>query len=103
MPWETDGSSKRRQELPRDWDAVRRRVLDRDGHRCQYPRSRGGICGQPANQVDHWVGRDDHREESLLSLCAWHHRQKTQSESAQARRAIQDKTLHPVEKHPGLR
>jgi 5-methylcytosine-specific restriction protein A len=102
MPWETDGSSKRRLELPHDWDATRRRVLARDNWLCRYPRSRGGDCGQPATDVDHWVDRDDHRDQSLRSLCSWHHKQKTAKESAEARRQIQDKTRHPVERHPGL-
>jgi 5-methylcytosine-specific restriction endonuclease McrA len=103
VPWETDGSSARRQELPHDWDTIRKRVLDRDNHQCQHRRSSGRICGQPANQVDHWRDRDDHRDEALWALCRWHHTQKTQQESADARRQILAKTRHPIERPPGLR
>lgn len=105
MPWTTDGSSARRQELPPDWDQIRTRVGDRDGWRCQWPRQgrAGGICGSPANQCDHKKDRHSHRDEDLWMLCEWHHKQKTQSESAEARRAIQAKAKMPVERHPGLR
>lgn len=102
MPWETDGSSKRRLELPPGWDAMRRETLERDGYRCQQKRSRGGICGQPANQVDHIVPGNDHSPENRQSLCGWHHRKKTEQESAEARRKIAAKGRMPVGKHPGL-
>lgn len=99
MPWET---SNRKAELPTGWDAIRTRVLGRDRYRCQWPREgrRDGICGAAATDVDHKLNRDDHRDEALWSLCGWHHSQKTQQESAEARRAIAAKGLHPVEKHP---
>lgn len=106
MPWETDGSSKRRLELPHNWyTEIVPTVKRRDGNVCQWPRpSRaGGICGQPGRDVDHKTDRNSHRLEDLWLLCRWHHRKKTEAESAEARRAILDKTRHPVEKNPGLR
>lgn len=102
MPW---SSSDRKSELPHDWDTVRKRVLDRDGHRCQWPRAgrRDGICGAPATDVDHRVHRDDHRDESLWALCRWHHNRKTQDESTAGKQALAAKLRHPVDRHPGLR
>jgi hypothetical protein len=38
----------------------------------------------------------------LWMLCAWHHRKKTEQESAEARRKILAKGKMPVRKHPGL-
>lgn len=104
MPWETNGSSKRRLELPPNWyTEIRPRILKRDGYVCQQRRSdRPGICGQPANQVDHINDPHDHSDDNLQSLCAWHHRKKTEGESAEARRRIAAKGKMPVRKHPGL-
>jgi hypothetical protein len=102
MPWETEGSSKRRLELPPDWDAIRTRVGNRDGWKCQWPRSRGGVCGSKANQCDHKESGSDHSEANLWMLCQWHHMHKTGQASAESRRAQQAKGLHPVERHPGL-
>jgi 5-methylcytosine-specific restriction endonuclease McrA len=103
MPWE---SSNRKSELPSDWDAVRQRIGDRDGWRCQWPRSgagrANGICGQPANQCDHKEPGGDHSETNLWMLCRWHHNRKTQEESTAGKRALADKGRHPVERHPGL-
>jgi hypothetical protein len=99
MPWE---SSNRKSELPSDWDAVRQRIGDRDGWRCRWPRSRGGECGQPANQCDHKEPGSDHSDSNLWMLCRWHHNRKTQEESTAGKRALADKGRHPVERHPGL-
>lgn len=101
MPW---SSSDRKSELPADWPQRRQRVGDRDGWRCQWPRLRraGGICGSPANQCDHRGEPWDHDENALWMLCEYHHKIKTAGESAVARRAIQAKTRHPVERPPLL-
>lgn len=101
MPW---SSSDRKAELPPDWDARAERVRRRDGERCQWPRPdrRTGICGSPGRDVDHRLDPHDHRDEALWTLCRWHHTQKTQQESAEARRALLAKTQHPVERAPGL-
>lgn len=105
MPWEMNGSSTRKQELPPDWEAIRQRVGDRDGWRCRWPRRDrpAGICGSPANQCDHWKDRNDHSDDALWMLCEWHHRKKTEGESAEARRKQLAKGKYPVERHPGLR
>lgn len=101
---ESRWTGARKLELPSDWEARRKRRLEEDGYRCQWPRTSRpeGICGAPATDVDHWVHRDDHRHESLKSLCGYHHRGKTQQESAESRRKIAAKGRMPVERHPGL-
>lgn len=97
VPWD---SSNRKSELPADWPQRRRRVGDRDGWRCQWPRTGRGICGSPARDCDHREGSHDHRDEALWMLCRFHHNRKTQGESAEARREIIAKTRHPVERPP---
>ena len=79
-PW---AGSDRRSRLPRNWAAIRKRVLDRDGHRCQL---RLPGCTVVATEVDHRVaGIDDHRESSLQSACNHCHKIKSASEGAAAR------------------
>lgn len=98
MPWET---SRRRAELPPDWQLRRIRVLRRDGYRCQARDSRGITCGRPANQVDHiQPGRDDTLE-NLQALCRWHHAHKSSAEGNAARRRPRQRN-DDHETHPGL-
>lgn len=99
MPWAT---SRRRAQLPRDWPAIRRRILQRDGHQCRWT-TNGQRCPQPATDVDHRRDPDSHADADLWSLCADHHKAKTARESADARRAILAKARHPAEQHPGFR
>lgn len=91
--------STRKATLPPNWAAVRRAVLDRDGHRCTWA-DEHGRCGQQANQVDHMGDRDDHRLSVLRSLCAWHHGQVSARQGNAARRPVTAR--RPVERHPGL-
>lgn len=99
MTWST---SNRRDELPKDWGVIRRGVLERDAHSCQWPLSFGGVCGQPANEVDHRYSPTDHNPHSLWSLCPYHHMRKTAGESHAGRRG-QAKRKRNVEQHPGAR
>lgn len=100
MPWETAGKAR----LPKDWHQRRARVLRRDGHRCQYPRHSGGVCGQPANTCDHVVpfvegGTDD--ESNLRALCEDHHYRKTAQEAARGRERQRAPRRRGEEPHPG--
>ena len=107
-------SSDRRSRLPSDWELIRKRVLRRDSPngsdwrlaQCQYEiPGTDDICGMTANQVDHIVPGDDHRDSNLQSLCEMHHRRKSSSEGAAAvkanRRKIAKRYVR-TEEHPGL-
>lgn len=91
-------SSSRRSDLPANWPALRRQALERDGYRCR----RVG-CHEDATDVDHARARDDHRLESLESLCGEHHRAKTLAEAQAAARELRAKAHHPREQHPARR
>ncbi|KPC89936.1 HNH endonuclease [Streptomyces sp. NRRL F-6602] len=99
MAWE---GSTRRQRLPKDWPARRRRVLRRDGHRCVELYSDGRRCTQPATDVDHIVPGDDHRMENLRALCSWHHARKSAHEGGTAAARTRVSTARPRPSHPAL-
>lgn len=97
-PWAT---SNRRTQLPNDWRQRRRQALTRDGHRCTWT-DHGRRCPNPATDVDHRTPGNDHRLTNLQSLCADHHKRKTQAEAAAARQRIAARARRPPEPHPGL-
>lgn len=96
---------RRSAPLPKGWHRTRGRILKRDGRVCQWPLVTGGICGEPANQVDHKIGAaqgvDDHSEANLWALCQWHHDQKTGREASAVAHARPPRA-RPTEAHPGL-
>lgn len=96
---------RRSAPLPKGWERIRRRILRRDGHVCQWPLATGGRCLEPANQVDHKVnaasGSDDHSDGNLWVLCQWHHDQKTGREASAVAHALPPRA-RPAEQHPGL-
>ncbi|MEU0577877.1 HNH endonuclease signature motif containing protein [Streptomyces griseoincarnatus] len=83
MAWET---SNRRERLPDNWAAIRRRIIRRDGGVCVAPLlDSGQRCGEYGTDVDHIIPGDNHDLSNLQLLCRWHHTRKTQRESAAAR------------------
>jgi len=62
--------------MPPGWAATRRRVLNRDGHRCVQ-------CGNPASEVHHTSDRED--DASLVSLCHGCHASITAARARAAR------------------
>lgn len=118
MTWQ----GKRRKQLPSNWGAIRKRVLERDGYRCTHitPSANtapvNGVvfgiipmrCTERATEVHHINGPTDHRLESLRAICSYHHNLETQAEAAEARdkaRALNppvNPRLRPKSKHPGL-
>ncbi|MEU9400643.1 HNH endonuclease signature motif containing protein [Streptomyces sp. NPDC048242] len=83
MAWAT---SNRRKRLPANWEKLRQRVIRRAGGRCQAALlDTGQRCDYPGTDVDHIVRGDDHALTNLQLLCRWHHKEKTQAESAAAR------------------
>lgn len=96
--------SNRREHLPDDWKARRRRVLRRDGYRYTW-RHDGVRCLELATDVDHIVPGDDHGDANLRSLCDWHHQHKSSAEGGVARaeaRRRTDRRFRRSEPHPGL-
>jgi 5-methylcytosine-specific restriction endonuclease McrA len=109
MSWD---SSRRRSRFNKGWAKVRKAVLERDGHRCQWlvEDSDGfvrGRCGCPATAVDHKVrhaDRDDDSMSNLWSLCDYHHNLKTQVESAEGKRsAAARRRVQRFYEHPAFR
>jgi hypothetical protein len=97
--WE---NSDRRERLPADWPARRRKRLEIDGHRCTWRLPSGKRCPRKATDVDHRVeGSDDDRIEALQSLCADHHAKKTARAAARIKREKRQRRWRPQENHPG--
>lgn len=97
--------SNRREELPPDWEQIRRRVLRRDNSRCVEVDQYGRRCNASATDVDHIRPGDDHRLSNLRSLCSWHHNRKSGSEggaAAAANRRRNSQKFRRTETHPGL-
>lgn len=102
--------SNRKQELPSNWQALRKKILDRDNHECTWiERDENGIlrkCGKPANQVDHKRRGNNHHPDNLRSLCEHHHARKSASEgnlaSREKRAEIRKRFRKPTEVHPAL-
>lgn len=104
MPgWE---GSRRRQQLPKDWDKVRRRVLIRDQRSCRWIREdTGRRCGEHATEVDHIKAGGSDEEWNLQALCEYHHQRKSSSEGGAARAAARRRNagrLRRTEIHPAL-
>ncbi|GGY88412.1 HNH endonuclease [Streptomyces nitrosporeus] len=99
MAWE---GSTRRQRLPKNWPAIRRRVIRRDEGRCTALYSDGRRCELPGTDVDHIVPGDDHREANLRLLCPWHHQRKSSAEGGTAAAQVRVSVHRPKPQHPAL-
>ncbi|PYC75204.1 HNH endonuclease [Micromonospora arborensis] len=110
MTWE---GSNRAQRLPANWSSIRKRVLARDGHACQFvwrnERGRMEQCGKPATEVDHINPGDDHSMDNLRAACTACHAWKSSSEGGAAAARIRARERREVdgryrrtEQHPGL-
>ena len=65
--------------MPPGWDATRRRILTRDGHRCV-------LCGADACEVHHTIPGVE-ADELLVSLCSGCHAAITQAQAIAGRAA----------------
>jgi 5-methylcytosine-specific restriction protein A len=74
-------TSTRRERLPSNWSSIVRFIKRRDKGQCQWPG-----CQAKGTEVDHVIPNDDDDLTNLWLLCTDHHKAKTQSEAAQARR-----------------
>ncbi len=84
-------NSDRRDELPPDWQQLRRQALERDEYRCQWL----PLCGELGTDVDHIIPGLDHSLDNLQTLCNRHHLIKT------ARERVTYRQNRPREAHPG--
>ncbi len=99
MAW---SGSDRRSQLPRNWAAIRRRIIRRDEGRCTALYSDGRRCELPGTDVDHIVPGDDHRDVNLRLLCPWHHQHKSSSEGGTAAALTRVSIHKPRPAHPAL-
>ena len=85
MAWST---SNRRSRLPKNWQALRHRVMKRDGHRCTaaitLPDGSRRRCPDAATDVDHVIAGDNHALDNLRAICRWHHDRKSAQEGQAA-------------------
>lgn len=84
MPWHT---SSRRQQLPPNWNTIRRAVRERADGTCEHPG-----CTAPGTDCDHITDPTDHSLDNLQWLCLPHHKAKTQADLA----ATRAKLRHPM-------
>lgn len=84
--WRGSSATNRDAELPPDWPAIRRRVLDRDGQRCVWLLPSGARCPNGATDVDHIGSKHNHASWNLRSLCGPHHDKRTAEQGNAAKR-----------------
>jgi len=96
--------STRRARLPKNWPAITRRILERDGRQCRTRRAdTNRLCLKEARQVDHVRPGDDHRDENLAAICDYHHAIKSGREGGVASGAARRARRRPAgPPHPGL-
>jgi 5-methylcytosine-specific restriction protein A len=95
--WKT---SRRREELPPDWPALREAQLRRDDYRCVWILPSGQRCPNKATDVDHYGEKWEHHK--LRSLCSGHHDKRTAQqgvEEAARRRPVPPRSRRQ-QKHP---
>ena len=97
MSW---ADSSRRQELPRDWDAIRASVLREANWLCEIE-SPG--CSRMATDVDHKQRGNDHSRSNLRAACSKCHDKKSSAEGVNRRRELKAQRSRPAERHPGRR
>lgn len=91
-------NSRRRKELPANWQQLRREVLYRDGGQCVF-------CGNKATDVDHIDPHGPHDVDNLRALCHHCHMSRTQEQSVRARQRGNARPAphRPASRHPGLK
>ncbi|QBP31111.1 HNH endonuclease [Mycobacterium phage Refuge] len=98
MGW---AGSRRRQELPEDWEAIRLSVLQDAHWVCEIQLE--DRCVGTASEVDHIERGNDHSRSNLRAACHRCHAKKSSDEGNAARRRNQARGKRPPERHPGRR
>ncbi|AAC18447.1 HNH endonuclease [Mycobacterium phage Lakes] len=98
MSW---AGSKRRQELPEDWELnYRLPVLSAAGWLCEVD---GPGCVRAATDVDHKKPGNDHSRSNLQAICRVCHGKKSAAEGVARRRELKARRKRPEQRHPGRR
>lgn len=93
--WEAE--SRRRSELPADWEsAYRKPTMKAARGLCQI---RGPRCTHRATQIDHVGDKDDHTR--LRAACKPCHADRSSEQGVIARSDKKKRGLRPQERHPG--
>jgi len=95
-------NSQRRQQLPRDWQQIRKRIHDRANGQCEQ-QVNGQRCPNTGTDCHHAGAPDDHRDESLQWLCRDCHNVETAKESQRERIINQARLMHPMQRRKYLR
>lgn len=97
--------SRRREELPPDWEAIKARVFERDGHRCVWVMEKTGrrCTATWELECDHIDDNRDHRMSNLRTLCSFHHGIRTAQQGIEASRRRRAEGLRQPEGRPDLR
>jgi 5-methylcytosine-specific restriction endonuclease McrA len=93
-------ASRRRQELPPEWEEIRLAVLRDAEWMCELG---WAGCLVEATDVDHRKRGNDHSRSNLQALCSECHKKKTSREGVEARRKLRARRKRPPERHPGRR
>lgn len=96
MAWAT---SNRRQQLPANWQELRRLVLERDRGICQI---RDPGCVVRATDVDHVIPNGDDSPANLRAACRRCHARKSSREGGAASAANRARARRVPEPHPGV-
>lgn len=90
--------SKRRQELPSNWETVRALVSNRAHGQCEWTLPSGNRCPRHGTDCDHKEGKHVNDWRKMRWLCADHHKQATQRQAQAAKKA---KHAKREPRHPG--
>ncbi len=96
MPGRWQGS-RRREQLPANWAAIRQIIIIRDRGRCRWIEN-NGRCPAVGTDVDDPDDPDDHSPSNLRLLCSAHHDRRSSAQGNEAKRA---RAVRNVEAHPG--
>jgi 5-methylcytosine-specific restriction protein A len=101
--WAGKSATNRSEELPDNWQAIRKEVLDRDGGQCVWLLAGSGKrCPNEATDVDHIGSKRVHALWNLRSLCGPHHDKRTALQGTQeaARRRTVPPRRRKSQEHP---